>query len=538
MSIIINQISYIHPDKETLFENISFSVNKGNKIALIGDNGTGKSTLLQAITGNLPLASGEIVTSDTPYYVPQHFGQYDEMTIAQVLNIDDKIQALHAIMQGDTSTGNFTLLDDDWTIEERVADVFSQWGIKHLSLSQKMKEISGGEKTKVFLSGILIHSPSIILLDEPSNHLDLDSRTQLYEFIESTKATLVVVSHDRTLLNLLDFMYELQKDKVIIYGGNYEFYKTQKEEQLNALGNQLHEKEKALRLANKIARETAERKQKHESRGKKQSAQKGIPRIALKTLKDNAEKSSSRLQDSHIEKQENLKDDLKQLRKKMPETNELKLMFENANLHNGKTLVDIENINFKYNDLFLWKNPLNFHLRSGDRIVISGKNGAGKTTLLRIILGELSPIAGTIKRSDFSYLYIDQQYSIINNQLTILEQVQAFNKRNLPEHELKTLLHRFLFPHSSWDKKCEKLSGGEKMKLVFCCLIAANNVPDVFMLDEPTNNLDITSLEIITSSIREYKGTILLISHDTYFINEIGITHCFDLTKNKIDCYE
>ncbi len=531
MSITINNLSYIHPDKEPLFRNISFSVSKESKIALIGDNGSGKSTLLHIIATVLPASSGEIITDEEPYYIPQHFGQYDNLTVAQALNIENKIKALHAIIKGDTSEDNFTVLNDDWTIEERALSALATWDLTHIGLSQEMKNLSGGEKTKVFLSGVIIHTPSIILLDEPSNHLDMDSRKQLYEFIENDKSTMIVVSHDRTLLNLLDFIYELQKDQVIAYGGNYEFYKTQKEGHLEALQVQLSEKEKALRSARKTARETAERKQKHESRGKKQNIKKGVPRIMMKTLKDNAEKSSTRLQSNHMEKMETISEDLKQLRKKLPEAKELKLSVENTSLHKGKDLVKIENANVKYGKSFLWKNPLNFELHSGDRVVISGRNGSGKTTLLRLLLGELSPSEGTVISAPFTYLYIDQQYEIINNRLTVFEQVQLFNKQNLQEHELKTMLHRFLFPSHTWDKTCDKLSGGEKMKLVFCSLLVSNHVPDVFALDEPTNNLDIASLEIVTSTLKHYEGTLLLISHDAYFIDEMEIDYKIDLNQ-------
>ena len=529
MSIIVNHISYLHPDKEILFENISFSINKSEKIALIGNNGTGKSTLLKILAGQLQASSGEVVSNDQPYYVPQHFGQYDSLTIAEVLLIDKKIKALQAILSGDASEKNFTSLNDDWTIEDKVSAAFLQWKITHLSLSQPMKELSGGEKTKVFLAGIAIHAPSIILLDEPSNHLDMDSRTQLYEFIKTEKACVIVVSHDRTLLNLLNVTYELQKDNIIVYGGNYEFYKKQKEGKIDALQEQLEEQEKALRLARKAARETVERKQKHESRGKKQNIKGGISRIAIKTLKDNAEKSSSRLAKTHAEKMETMKDNIKQIHNKIPEIKGLMLQIENASTHKGKMLIEAENINAKYGKTSLWEETMSFYVRSGDRIVISGKNGAGKTTLLRMLLGEVIPSTGTIKRPLFNYLYVDQQYEIIDNQCTVFEQVQNHNKRNLQEHELKTLLHRFLFPVQSWDKTCDKLSGGEKMKLTFCSLIVSNQTPDLIALDEPANNVDIESLEIITSTIKEYQGTVLLISHDQYFIQEIGIDYCWDL---------
>ncbi len=156
-------------------------------------------------------------------------------------------------------------------------------------------------------------------------------------------------------------------------------------------------------------------------------------------------------------------------------------------------------------------------------VVVCGGTGSGKTTLLKLITGELTPTGGTIERADFTYIYLDQEYSLIQNEYTVSEQAEAFNLRHLPEHETKTILNRYLFPQDVWNKPCSKLSGGEKMRLAFCCLMIADNTPDLFILDEPTNNLDIESIEIITATIRNYQGTVLAVSHDRDFLKETGI---------------
>ena len=248
MSISIQQITYIHADKEILFKDLTLSVNKGQKIALIGNNGSGKSTLLQIIAGWLPPSSGTVVRPDDIYYIPQHFGQYDGQTIAQALRVDKKIEALHAILNGDVSVENFNTLDEDWNIEERIQAALESWGLGDKTASLPLCQLSGGEKTRVFLAGMEIHSPSVILLDEPTNHLDIQGRKRLYDFIKKAASTLIIVSHDRTLLNLLNTTCELTPNNITTYGGNYEFYKEQKGIMLNALQQQLEEKEKELIL--------------------------------------------------------------------------------------------------------------------------------------------------------------------------------------------------------------------------------------------------------------------------------------------------
>lgn len=538
MSISIQQITYIHADKEILFKGLNLSVSKGQKIALIGNNGTGKSTLLQIIAGGLSPSSGTIICPDDLYYIPQHFGQFDGQSICEVLQADKKISALHAILNGDASVENFNILNDDWNIEEQIQTALTSWGIGDKLPSQLMNELSGGEKTRVLLAGIEIYNPSVILLDEPTNHLDAKGRNRLYKFVEKTSSTLIVVSHDRTLLNLLNTTCELTPNGIITYGGNYEFYKEQKSIVQNALQQQLEEKEKEIRLAKKIAREVAERKEKQNARGKKANIKKGISRMAMDTLKDKAEKSTTKLSNIHAEKSDKLVNEMRNIRSSLSDITLLKTDFNTSSLHHGKILVTAKDINFSYKRCsnhvkcskykysakdMLWETPLSFQLKSGDRISIEGPNGCGKTTLLKLITGELPPTQGNLTRTDFSYIYLNQEYSIIKNEWNILEQAESFNNRNLPEHEVKTILNRYLFPASVWDKPCRKLSGGEKMRLAFCCLMISNNTPDLFILDEPTNNLDIQSIEIITSTIKNYRGTVVVVSHDKYFVKEIGI---------------
>lgn len=533
MCISVQQLSYIHADKEPLFQNINLTVNKGEQLSLVGNNGSGKSTLLRIIEGGLKPVSGEVVCSSKPYYVPQHFGQYDQLTVMQALQVEPKIKALHAIIAGDASDENFTILDDDWNIEERSLAALSFWGLEHIQPDQPMRLLSGGEKTKVFLSGLQIHSPEIILMDEPTNHLDTGSRNKLYSFIESSRATMLIVSHDRTLLNLLPYTCELDRSKVTLYGGNYEFYKEQKEQVLVALQNQLNEKEKELRLAKKTAREALERKNKSSVRGEKAAVKKGIPRIMMGAMKQHAEQSTVKLKDVHDEKMSSISSTITDIQTALPDMRQMKTDFNSPNLHIGKILVTVKGMNFGYGPDRLWSEPLNLQIKSGDRIQFCGNNGTGKTTLLKLILGELEPTDGSIDRADFKYVYIDQEYSIVKPCLTVFEQLEQFNLFAKPEHELKMILSRFLFPVGTWDKTCSKLSGGEKMRLAICCLMVSNNTPDIFILDEPTNNLDIQSVNIITAAIKDYQGTVLLVSHDLYFVKEIKINRFVELFSSR-----
>lgn len=528
--LIIQNLSYTHPNKDLLFGNINLTVNSSEKIALIGNNGSGKSTLLKIMAGLLQPLNGSVNIATKPYYIPQIFGQFNNLTIAEALGIDKKLTALHEILYGNISEGNYEILNDDWTIEDRCNEVLKHWKLNDLDLSQKMETLSGGQKTKVFLAGISIHKPELVLLDEPSNHLDFESRELLYDFIRFTKSTLIVVSHDRKLLNILNKVCELSKNGITIYGGNFYFYTEQKQIEKNALAQDIHSKEKALKKAREKERETIERQQKLDSRGKGKQEKSGVAKIMMNTLRNNAENSTAKLKSVHTEKIGNIRDELQDLRSSVVATEQMKFGFNSSLLHKGKVLFNAENINFKYeNNDFIWQTNLNMQVLSGSRIAIKGSNGSGKTTFIKILLGNLEPQHGTVFRKESTSVYIDQDYSLINNHLKVYEQAQQFNTLNLEEHEVKIRLNRFLFPQNTWEKSCSALSGGERMRLMLCCLSIGSESPDIIILDEPTNNLDIQNIEILTNAINDYQGTLVVISHDETFLDQINIDQTINL---------
>ena len=527
--LILQNISYNHPNKNLLFENINLTVNHHEKIALIGNNGSGKSTLLKLIAKELQPLSGELFLETEPYFVPQIFGQYNHLTIGQALKVENKLNVLQEILNGNVSEENYTTLNDDWAIEERCNEALKHWQLNNLSVSQKMETLSGGQKTKVFLAGISIHQPELVLLDEPSNHLDISGRQLLYDFIQSTQSTLIMVSHDRKIINLLDKVAELGRRGITIYGGNYDFYTEQKQIENNALNQDLQIKERALRKAKEKERETLERQQKLDSRGKGKQEKAGVSRIMLNTLRNNAENSTSKLKNVHTEKIGGIRVELQELRSALLDIDKMKFGFDNSALHKGKMLIKAHEINFSYNSQPLWQYHLSFEITSGERLVLKGLNGSGKTTLIKIILGKLEVKTGEIYRADSKTVYIDQDYSLINNRFKVYEQAQQFNVSALQEHEIKIRLNRFLFTKDDWDKSCSALSGGEKMRLILCCLTMSKQSPDIIILDEPTNNLDIQNIEILTAAINDYQGTLIVVSHDETFLEQIKIEQTIQL---------
>jgi ATPase subunit of ABC transporter with duplicated ATPase domains len=532
MSIIVSGVAYRHANQQTLFEDISFSVAQGRKVAIVGNNGSGKSTLLKLLAGELEPFTGAIQCSSQPYYIPQQIGATGQ-TVADALGLATKIEALAAIEKGSADPVHFDILADDWEIEARCRAALDHWGLTEAGLATPLDRLSGGERTKVYLAGLLIHAPEIVLLDEPTNHLDATTRAKLYDYVAASRATIIVVSHDVTLLCQIDTTYELSEKGLRLYGGNYDFYREQKELEENALAGQINAEETTLKQARRKAQEVRERQQKRENRGAKTT---GVPRIILNARHDKGENTGAKLADRHAGIIDESRQKLSELRGQQRKNASLKIDFDDAALHDGKLLVAATAINFSYSiDKPLWPEPLSLEIRSGERIHLTGDNGSGKTTLIKLLTGELTPTTGTIKRAEnFSYLYLDQQYSQVSRDISVLEIAQEHNLENLADHEVKIRLNRALFPAETWDKNCLALSGGERMRLYLCCLMLSDHIPDMLILDEPTNNLDLASLAILTETVRNYRGTLIVISHDSHFVEQVGITKLIDLHRQRV----
>ena len=530
MLINAQNISYRKPDATVLFEEVSFTVNKGDKTAIVGKNGIGKSTLLKIIAGNTTEYNGVLQINGTLYYVPQHYGHFDEVTVAEALGIAPILQAMQAIENGSTEQAHYDLMEHTWDIVARYEEAFASWGLAGLQPDQPLRELSGGMKTKLFLSGIQILQPDIVLLDEPTNHLDTAARNRLSDWISTTNCAVLLTSHDRQLLRICDPIWELTPTGILEYGGNYDFYEEQKEIEIAAQEHKLEFHTKALKEAKKKAQEALERKQHADAQARKSVRNSSDPKILLNARRNAAEASTGKLKSVHAEKVNDLRSSLQEVAAMTQMQQIMKGFFDSATMPAGKVLFQANDINFAWpGKPLLWTKPLTFTIRSGNRISIAGSNGKGKSTLLKILLDQLEPTTGTLQRTPCTKLLLDQDYSGIDRNRKVLEQALAFNERKLDEAQVHTTLANFLFKPDSWEKPCSVLSGGEMLRLSLCCMVLQNRTPDIIFLDEPVNNLDLVNIRMLAKIFRDYKGTVILISHDQTFTEETGIEEVITL---------
>lgn len=529
--IILNNISYTLPNGIKIFDNLSFSFNN-ELTGLVGKNGVGKSTLAKIISNQIKIQSGDVNVSGRVKYLPQIFNEKLDMPVIEILSVKEKYESLKRLENGQGNKNDLLILDDDWDLENRVDLIKSRMGISHIDLYREYSSLSGGEKVRCMLASLLIDNPDFIILDEPTNHLDNEGREIVYNFVRNWKKGMIVISHDRTLLRLMNTIVELSPIGLKSYGGNYNFYLQQRKSEEEAVENEIKNLSSELKKAVEHKNKVIQRQQKRNISGDKKALKSNLPKIVSNQLKGAGEKTLKKLKDIHNEKNKDREEKLAEIKSKQRSKYNIKFDVDYKNQYKRANLVSAKEINFSYDkEEKIWKNNISVIIYGGERILLKGKNGSGKTTLLKMIRGELKPITGSLEVRTEKIGSLDQDISILNDELSLLENIKLASGGKLPEHELRIRLGRFLFYKDEVFKKAKVLSGGERMRAGLACLLSSHNIPDLIILDEPTNNLDLESIEELTNGLNEFNGAILVVSHDKDFLNDIEVARVIDLDE-------
>ena len=524
--ISANNLTKEYDGSNLVLDKVSFAVNGGERIGIIGINGAGKTTLLRMLAGQLPHDGGDFfVSSDLKIGYLEQDGGFDSQrtVIEEVRKIFEHFPEMEKEMEqllaaaGEEGEGQHAALTryeqirdryermGGYMYESEIRGILTSMAFDESMYNKKISTLSGGEKTRLALAMLLLEKPDILFLDEPTNHLDIGTLKWLEQYLKGYRGTIMIVSHDRYFLNeTVNRIFEIEHGRLSIYEGNYDFYA---EERRNR-------REVAMRHYEKQQKEL-ERQEEMIRRFKQRGTEKLAKRAASREKRLSAMDLMERPDAGH---------------------GKLKLNFR-QNFQSGKDVLQAEDLSksFGYgmNRVELFRN-VSIDVKRGERVCIVGANGIGKTTLIRMLMGDLVSTTGHIRAGhNVQFGYYDQGQQLLNDSNTVIGELQdAYHLYT--EGELRNILGRFLFRGEAVFQEIGDLSGGERARLALLKLMMSG--ANTLILDEPTNHLDIESKEVFEEALLEFPGTCIIVSHDRYFLNRIP-TRIMELTSDGLVNY-
>ncbi|MGW3351290.1 ABC-F family ATP-binding cassette domain-containing protein [Nonomuraea rubra] len=527
--VICSGLSFSWPDDTPVFSGLSFSVG-GGRTGLVAPNGAGKSTLLKLIAGELRSSGGDVSVQGVLGYLPQSLPLTQDLTVAEVLGIAPVIAALDAIESGDASEEHFTTIGTDWDIEERTRAQLDRLGLAGLAFDRTLGTLSGGQVVSLGLAAQLLKRPDVLLLDEPTNNLDLPARRRLHDLLGDWNGCLLVVSHDRALLDRMDRIAELDRGELRFYGGGYTAYEEAVRVEQEAAERDVRSAEQELKREKREMQQARERAERRASNAARNLKNAGLPRIFAGNMKRGAQESAGRSGQLHAARVSDAKARLDEAGRALRDDQKIALELPGTHVPAGRTVFHGERLQAR--GLFAGEG-LELIVRGPERIALTGPNGAGKSTLLRMISGDLEPEGGTARRADGRVAYLSQRLDLLDLDRTVAENLAAAAP-GMAAAERMNLLARFLFRGQRAHLPVGVLSGGERLRATLACVLCAEPAPQLLLLDEPTNNLDLVSVAQLESALAAYEGAFVVVSHDERFLAEIGIERWLELSGGRL----
>ncbi|QDZ14891.1 ABC-F family ATP-binding cassette domain-containing protein [Humibacter ginsenosidimutans] len=520
-SVVLDRLTFAWPDGSVALNSVSGAFGTG-RTGLVGRNGSGKSTLLRLIAGELTPTSGSVSATGEVAYLPQQLTLETDERVATLLGVAEALDAVRAITAGDVDPAHFDAVGDDWDVEARAQVALADAGLDPSFLDRTVGELSGGEAVLVAVAGIRVRRAPITLLDEPTNNLDRDARARLGELVRGWRGTLIVVSHDVALLELMDETAELYGSDLSVFGGPYSEWRAWLDAEQDAARQAERDAKQAFK---KEKRQRIEAETKLATRARmahKAEAEKRVPKIVAHGRRMQAEVSAGKLRTEVAGKEEMARQALDAAGHRVRDDASMKIALPDPGLSTARRIAT------------LGDSSRSWAIQGPERVALIGRNGVGKTTLLRKLLPgsadaafDPNPEARAHAHTD-RIGYLSQRVDGLDDAASVVENVAAAAP-SVPEKELRNQLARFLIRGAAMDRPVGALSGGERFRVALATLLLADPAPHLVVLDEPTNNLDLDTVDQLVNALRAYRGAVIVVSHDDAFLGQLGLDLTLEL---------
>ncbi|WP_236757461.1 ABC-F family ATP-binding cassette domain-containing protein [Aeromicrobium sp. PE09-221] len=519
ISLTATHLTFTWPDGTPVVADLDLALGPGRH-GLIGRNGSGKSTLLRLLAGELSPSSGHVQAAGELAYLPQDPAVDPTRSVAELLGVEATLKAIAAIEAGSVDPAHFDAVGDDWDIAGRIEATLGRVGLDHLGLDRSVGTLSGGELVLLSLTALLLRRPSVLLLDEPTNNLDRRTRGRLYDVVDGFTGALVVISHDRELLERVDDIGELREGELRWFGGGYSDYEAAIEIEQEAASRAVAAAASDVRRQQRELADQQIKQARHDRHGRQHN--RNLPPIVANEYKRRAEVTAGRLRGLHEDRLTEARSTLDDAEGRVRNDREISVDLPATRVPPRRWVLVAEGLRAEHGDA-----ELHLDLRGPERIALTGPNGIGKTSLLRVLVGVDEPAEGTCGVF-VPVRYLPQDLRLLDPGMSVVDNVRRF----APEADQTTIrsqLARFLFRGRAADHPAATLSGGERWRATLACLLLADPAPQLLILDEPTNSLDLTSAHHLVEALDSYEGALLVVSHDERFLDDLALDRRVDL---------
>ncbi|AXE39125.1 ABC-F family ATP-binding cassette domain-containing protein [Acidipropionibacterium virtanenii] len=510
-AVTLADLSFTWPDGAPAISHLSATFTVG-RTGLIGDNGTGKTTLLRLIAGDLAPTAGTVSVTGRVGYLPQHLTLRTGATVAELLGVDQHLTALRAIESGDADPAHFEALADDWDVEARSLAELHRIGLPGIGLDRPVATLSGGETVLAALTGLRLSRDDVVLLDEPTNNLDRDSRHLLYEALGSWTGSVVVVSHDVALLNLMDATAELRDGSLTVFGGPYDAYQDHLATEQAAAEQALRSAEQQLRTEQRQRIEAQTKLARRRRYARTDFENKRKPKIIMNNRKQEAQVSAGKLRGQLDASVDAAKQAVDEQGRRIRRDATISISLPDPDVPAARRLAELSD-----------DQGHRIFVQGPERVALTGRNGIGKTRLLETLI-HCAGAPGTGGRAEAftdRIGYLPQRLDL-DDDATILQMLRGATP-SATEGELRAGLAHFLFRGDVVDRRVGDLSGGERFRVALAELLLTDPPNQLLILDEPTNNLDLHSVDELVDALSAYHGGLIVVSHDDAFLSRLGI---------------